>query len=328
MYLDFIVEIPEVKGKITFRNKNGVEYVYYEYDREYNRTTQKTNPKRATIGKRIKDDPSTMLPNTNFLKYFPNTKLPEQYSRSERSNCLKLGGFLIVRKVFEELKLSEVLGDSMDPGFRGLFLDAVAFTILGEARPGERYRDYAYCHPLFTQDMQIFTEQELTEALSSTQKESRKAFLAHEHFFMQELSRFGFYQDLIEETNTAKQVLSDCKCTEEAERLVQMTNTLWEEYADSEETTSFIRLMALIGRGRIHERLRAKWLQSGQDEADFSLREIWRELEKLEMVRMTDNRYHQANAVSELQMTAFRAFGLDMNDVDYWAKEIERILAS
>ena len=155
MYLDFVVRIPGVKGKITFRNKNGVDYVYYEYDREYNRTTQKTNPKRATIGKRMKDDPVKMRPNTNFLKYFPDTKLPEDYDRSERSSCLKLGGFLVVRKIFEEYRLPELLGELMDPATCGIFLDYVAFFIIMRRTSGTDYGDYVRCHPLFTLDMRL-----------------------------------------------------------------------------------------------------------------------------------------------------------------------------
>ena len=44
MYLDFKVDIPASNGKITYREKAGTEYVYYEYDRIYNKDTQKTNP--------------------------------------------------------------------------------------------------------------------------------------------------------------------------------------------------------------------------------------------------------------------------------------------
>ena len=29
MYLDYLVDIPEVKGKITFRSKGNARYVYY-----------------------------------------------------------------------------------------------------------------------------------------------------------------------------------------------------------------------------------------------------------------------------------------------------------
>ena len=35
MYLDYLVDVPEVKGKITFRSKGNARYVYYEYDRIY-----------------------------------------------------------------------------------------------------------------------------------------------------------------------------------------------------------------------------------------------------------------------------------------------------
>ena len=50
MYLDFEVEIPDISSKITYRKKNDTVYVYYEYERKYNPETQKTNPRRATIG--------------------------------------------------------------------------------------------------------------------------------------------------------------------------------------------------------------------------------------------------------------------------------------
>ena len=77
MYLDFTVKIPVVKGKITYRTKGETDYVYYEYDRIYDKKTQKTNPKRATIGKRDRSDPEMMIPNEIYLKYFPDAELPE-----------------------------------------------------------------------------------------------------------------------------------------------------------------------------------------------------------------------------------------------------------
>ena len=33
MYLDFLVKVPTVKGKITRRKKSNVVYIEYEYDR-------------------------------------------------------------------------------------------------------------------------------------------------------------------------------------------------------------------------------------------------------------------------------------------------------
>ena len=76
MYLDFVVKIPNVPNKITYRKKGDVDYVYYEYDRIYDKATQKTNPKRATIGKKSEEDPTKMLPNENYLKYFPDEDIP------------------------------------------------------------------------------------------------------------------------------------------------------------------------------------------------------------------------------------------------------------
>ena len=35
MYLDYLVDVPKVKAKITFRSKGNARYVYYEYDRIY-----------------------------------------------------------------------------------------------------------------------------------------------------------------------------------------------------------------------------------------------------------------------------------------------------
>ena len=35
MYLGYLVDVPDKKGKITFRQKGNAKYVYYEYDRVY-----------------------------------------------------------------------------------------------------------------------------------------------------------------------------------------------------------------------------------------------------------------------------------------------------
>ena len=51
-----------------------------------------------------------------------------------------------------------------------------------------------------------------------------------------------------------------------------------------------------------------------------------RELEKIEMVRLTDNRYRLDHAVTATQKTIFKAFGMDAGTVKYYAEEISRIL--
>ena len=51
MYLDFLVKVPTVKGKITRRKKSNVVYIEYEYDRVYDPSRKYTFLKRVTIGK-------------------------------------------------------------------------------------------------------------------------------------------------------------------------------------------------------------------------------------------------------------------------------------
>jgi hypothetical protein len=167
MYLDFLVQVPSVKGKIIVRNLKGTDYVYYEYDREYDPSTQKTNPKRVTIGKRSKADLAMMQPNDKFLQYFPETELPEDKNRSSRSSCLRIGSYIVIRKIIEEYGLREMLEHYMSPKDAGLFLDLAAYAIVTENNAGQYYPDYAYNHPLFTQNMRVYSDSKVSDFLGT-----------------------------------------------------------------------------------------------------------------------------------------------------------------
>lgn len=69
-YLNQPVKIPEVRGKITFRKRNGTTYVLYEIGRTYNSARRNTNPQRKIIGKQIRNVPTMMLPNENYMVFF------------------------------------------------------------------------------------------------------------------------------------------------------------------------------------------------------------------------------------------------------------------
>jgi hypothetical protein len=98
MYLDFLVRIPEVKGKITYRKRDDSCYVYYEYDRVYDPSQKYTNVKRAMIGKQSKADFDMMQPNQNYLKHFPEVDLPEEKDRTLRSSCLQISSYTTIIK--------------------------------------------------------------------------------------------------------------------------------------------------------------------------------------------------------------------------------------
>lgn len=177
MYLDFWVNIPISNGKITYRTKGDTDYVYYEYKRIYTKGTNITNPKRVTIGKRDKSNPAMMIPNENYLKFFPDEDLPEINERTKRSSCLRIGTWLVIRKIIEEYNFTEILGKYISKKVLGLVLDLAAYGIVSENNAGQYYPDYAYNHPLFSNDMHIYSDSKVSDFLQSMTTEMSAGFL-------------------------------------------------------------------------------------------------------------------------------------------------------
>ena len=130
MYLNTLVKVPDVKGKITRKTKGESTYINYEYGRIYDPERKFNIPQRATIGKASRADPDMMQPNQNFLVYFPDVELPETRPREMRSSCLRVGAFLVLRKIIVEYKLPEILGHYFEPKDRDLFLELMVYSII------------------------------------------------------------------------------------------------------------------------------------------------------------------------------------------------------
>lgn len=177
MYLDFLVNIPISSGKITYRKKGDADYVYYEYTRIYTKGTNITNPKRVTIGKRDKDNPLMMVPNENYLKYFPDEDIPEVNERANRSSCLRIGAWLVIRKIIEDYKLTDILGKYINNKDLGLVLDLAAYSIISEDNANQYYPDYAFNHPLFSNNMHIYSDSKVSDLLNSMTAEMSVGFL-------------------------------------------------------------------------------------------------------------------------------------------------------
>ena len=177
MYLDFLVKIPFVQGKITRRKKKDAVYVEYEYDRIYDPVRQYTFPKRVTIGKLSETDPELMQPNQNFLKYFPDEELPEKKNRTSRSSCLRVGAYFVLRKIIEEYKLVELLGGYFEQRDLGLFLDLAVYSIIEENNAAQYYPDYTYNHPLFTNGMKQYSDSTVSDFLNSVTDDQSIGFL-------------------------------------------------------------------------------------------------------------------------------------------------------
>ena len=177
MYLDFLVKIPFVQGKITRRKKKDAVYVEYEYDRIYDPVRQYTFPKRVTIGKLSETAPELMQPNQNFLKYFPDAELPETKNRTSRSSCLRVGAYFVLRKIIEEYNLVELLGGYFEQRDLGLFLDLAVYSIIAENNAAQYYPDYTFNHPLFTNGMKQYSDSTVSDFLNSVTDDQSTGFL-------------------------------------------------------------------------------------------------------------------------------------------------------
>ena len=178
MYYDFSVDIPYDKGKVykVFRKARNATYIELELASTYLKEKQYNVTKRAQIGKLCSGDKDKMNPNENYFKLFPDTVVPEFREGSYRSCCLKIGAYMVIKKVIEwyglEKLLNEVIKDRT-----GLFLDLVAFLIITEDNAAQYYPDFAFGHPLFSNNMRIYRDSSISRFLQEISIEQRMKFL-------------------------------------------------------------------------------------------------------------------------------------------------------
>lgn len=177
LYMDYEVEIPSVQGRINHVKKGDVDYIRYVVGRTYHADRKYNIPDQKIIGKRSKTDANRMIPNENFLKYFPEIEAPKEMDRSARSSSLRIGDYIVIRKILEEYSLPEILGEYLPGRELGLFLDLVAYTIVTEDNAAQYYPDYAYDHPLFTEGMHIYSDSKVSEFLRTLTEDRSVRFL-------------------------------------------------------------------------------------------------------------------------------------------------------
>ena len=79
MYYNFLVDIPENIGKISYNKRGNTTYVEYTYERVYHPEKKYNTAKRTTIGKVSNEDSSKMYPNPTFEKYFPEVAVEQLF---------------------------------------------------------------------------------------------------------------------------------------------------------------------------------------------------------------------------------------------------------
>ena len=176
MYLNLTVPIPSEKGKLTTKTIKNTPYIYYETGRTYDAAKKYNSPKRVCIGKKCIERPGMMNPNTNFLRFFPEAALPEEAEGPERSSCLHVGAYFVIRKVIHEYFLGRMIAKIIGRD-AGLFLDLAVYSIITEGNAAQYYPSYAYNHPLMTEEMKIYSDSKISELLSEETDNQRIAFL-------------------------------------------------------------------------------------------------------------------------------------------------------
>ena len=176
MYYDSAIQTPMVKGKIITKKKGSAVYILYQYGTDYNSVKQYSIPKRTIIGKQVPTDPSRMYPNDRYQEFFPDAVFPEERSEADRSCCMRIGSYIVIRYVLEEYQLPKILFKRLGTSAR-LFLDLVAFSIIDQDNAGQYYPDFAFCHPLFSDRMKIYSDSAVSRLLSSIGRDQIIGFL-------------------------------------------------------------------------------------------------------------------------------------------------------
>ena len=105
MFSNQVVLIPKAQGKIVYRHISGSVYIEYETGRIYDPNKQQNIPVRVRIGVQIPGRPEMMLPNENYLIYFPKeeSKMTEQ-EKTAVHDCVNEREYgLMLRDFFEQM---------------------------------------------------------------------------------------------------------------------------------------------------------------------------------------------------------------------------------
>ena len=165
-YYSGLVDYPHDNHKVTKKMaENGKYYVRLETDRKYNPEKKYNVPVRVTIGVLDENDNTKMHPNENFKIYFPDVKIEKEDEESNRSQCLRVGAYSLIKNMFNETKLNDIINPLFkDKG--GLIKDLVSYEIIDESNVMQHFEDYEYNHPLFNENMHIYSDSSISDLLS------------------------------------------------------------------------------------------------------------------------------------------------------------------
>ena len=142
----------------------------------------------------------------------------------------------------------------------------------------------------------------------------------------------GYFCIITSENMDAKAAINLYKSRDTSEKLFRGDKSYLGDkslrvYGDSAaDSKIFIEFLALIVRNRMYNCLKDEMLKLDSRPNYMTVPAAIRELEKIEMVRLTDNKYRLDHAVTATQKTILKSFGIDTALVKYYAEGISKIL--
>ncbi len=172
MYFNSLVDLASLNGKITIKSD---KYVMYEIGREYHKDKKYNVPIRVTIGILDKEDKTKIKPNERFGIYFPDIEISTK-STIKRSSCLKVGTYILISKIIKDYKLDNLLSLVFKNNAK-LMTDLVMYYLIEESNASIYYPDFAYNHPLFSEDMKIYSDTKISSFLKEVTDDDINTFL-------------------------------------------------------------------------------------------------------------------------------------------------------
>lgn len=140
-----------------------------------------------------------------------------------------------------------------------------------------------------------------------------------------ENSLSGYFCIITSEKMTANEALNFYKSRDVSEKLFRGDKSYLADknlriYGDSAADSKIF--IALIIRNRIYSYLKDKMRKLDKRPNFMTVPAALKELEKIEMVRLTDNKYRLDHAVKATQKIILKAFGMDASIIKHYAEEI------
>lgn len=143
LYKDLKIKRPQ--GTKTYK-RNGLTYVYHVYDSVYHPDKKYTTDKKKCIGKMIDD--TYMNPNDNYFVYY-DTQVENLEEPQPISDALKMGNYILIDSILNELQLSELL-ESIHEDKASLIKDLIQYILLTEDSVMQHFSNHAFDHALFS----------------------------------------------------------------------------------------------------------------------------------------------------------------------------------